>query len=418
MDSRPIPLDAHLAAFAREGHRLAWMLRHPDPTRGTVHTPREIAQQPWLWRHTARQLAEAAPALRAFLDRAGLVDPDGRTTLALTGAGTSDYVGVSVAGALQQRLGLPVDHWPTTRVTVEPDAFWLPGRRYVMVHVARSGNSPESVAVLDAGLALHPDSVRHVVVTCNPDGSLAERARQHPDRVFLLVLHEACNDRGLAMTSSFTSMAVAALGVGHLDDPAPYVDLLDRLAEAGDVALARFSDVLFEAASPGLTRAFFLGNGGLLGAAIESALKLQELTTGRIMAKGEDTLAFRHGPISAVDATTLVGFFLSADPAVRRYEVDVVDQFRDAFAELGTRILVVGAGLPDGLEGPGLDRLDVDPEGRFAIPAGYEAPVAVLVGQMLGLFASHRHGLNVDDPSVDKALYSRTVQGVRIYDAA
>ena len=411
-------LDAHLSAFAREGHRLAWMLRHPDPARGTVHTPREIAQQPWLWRHTARQVAEAAPALRAFLDRAGLFEPDGCSTLALTGAGTSDYVGASVGDALQRALGVVVDHWPTTRVTVQPKSFWLPGRRYVMVHVARSGNSPESAAVLDAGLAQHPDAIRHVVVTCNPDGLLAARAREHPDRVFLLVLHEACNDRGLAMTSSFTSMTVAALGLGHLDDPAPYVDLVDRLAEAGEGVLARFSDLLFDAASPDLARAFFLGNDGLLGAAIESALKLQELTTGRIMAKGEDTLAFRHGPISAVDAGTLVGFFLSADPVVRRYETDVVAQFRDAFAEIGTRTLVVGAGLPESLGGDDLDVLDYDPDGQFAIPAGYEAPVAVLVGQVLGLFASHRHGLNVDDPSVDKALYSRTVQGVRIYDAA
>jgi tagatose-6-phosphate ketose/aldose isomerase len=35
---------------------------------------------------------------------------------------------------------------------------------------------------------------------------------------------------------------------------------------------------------------------------------------------------------------------------------------------------------------------------------------------MAGLFAAYRRGVNVDEPSVEKALYSRTVQGVQLYD--
>lgn len=41
-----------------------------------------------------------------------------------------------------------------------------------------------------------------------------------------------------------------------------------------------------------------------------------------------------------------------------------------------------------------------------------------LVGQPAGLPAVYQGGLNVDEPSVEKALYNRTVQGVQIYDPA
>ena len=52
------------------------------------------------------------------------------------------------------------------------------------------------------------------------------------------------------------------------------------------------------------------------------------------------------------------------------------------------------------------------------MPALQQTNVAVLIGQMAGLFAAYRRGVNVDEPSAEKALYNRTVQGVQIYDPA
>src|SRR5690606_22086409 len=139
-------------------------------------------------------------------------------TLVLTGAGTSDYIGQSVTDLLRERLNTAVLSWPTTRITASPGSFFAGGRSRIMVHFARSGNSPESLAVLDIALEHHADRIRHVVITCNAEGELAKRAQRNPDEVFLIVLDDASNDRGLAMTSSFSTMVVAAQSIAHLDE--------------------------------------------------------------------------------------------------------------------------------------------------------------------------------------------------------
>ncbi len=414
MEKIQFSLDDYLAEQAAAPNRLARLLEHPDPARGVVHTPREIAQQPWLWRHTARGVAREAKELRAFLETAGLYAAENRPAILFAGAGTSDYVGRSLVDLLRRGFRTDAASYSTTRMTARPEDFLVEGRRYLMVHFARSGNSPESRAVLEALLDHHAEAVHHVVITCNDEGALAQLARQHPERVYLLVLHEACNDEGLAMTSSFSCMVTAGQALVHLDDVAAFVEQVDRVATAGGHVLYTYAVDLYCLANPALERAFYLGNADLLGAAAESALKVQELTAGQVLATCEDTLAFRHGPISAVDSHSLIGFFLSEDPYTRRYELDVLRQYRAAFQEMGARTLVVSAQPPD-VDPPPDVVVAYDPEGLWRVPVGYQANLAVLVGQLVGLFAAYRRHCHVDDPSVDKALYHRTVQGVKLY---
>ncbi len=423
MNVDELSVEAYLADFAEQEHVLARMIRHPEPARGTVHTPREIAQQPLLWRHTARAVREQAGALKAFLQEAGCYGGDGPApTVVFAGAGTSDYVGLSVVDLLRARLGAHVVHWPTTRITPCPEALLRPGERYLLLHVARSGNSPESAAVLDLGLERPAEEVRHLVITCNAEGQLARRAAEHPDKVRTLVMHEASNDRGLAMTSAFSCMVVAAQALGSLDDMDAFVERVDRQAAAAEHVLRAHTGALYDLAGAELERAFYLGNGDLLGAATESALKVQELTGGRLIAKGEDTMAFRHGPISAVNGRSLVVFFLSACRHARPYELDVLRQYQDAFAEIGAHVLVVADRAPRDLEeDEGLalrDNVTVvscDPEGTWPARRLEQVNLATLVGQLVGVFAAYRRGVHVDDPSAENALYNRTVQGVRIY---
>lgn len=393
---------------------LTEMVRTPDESQGLLHTPREIFQQPFLWRQTAHLMRQHAEPLHAFLERAGLYASAERPQIVLTGAGTSDYVGLSLSDLLRRHFAAATSNWPTTRIAASPDIFMHDGQALLMVHFARSGNSPESRAVLELGL--EREGVYHLVITCNAEGELAQLARQHAERVYLVVLAEAANDRGLAMTSSFTAMVTAGQALAHLEAMDDYVGLVERIAGAGEYLLDTYAEAIYELASRGMGRAFYLGNRDLYGAAVESALKVQELTVGKLIAVGEDTLAFRHGPISAVEAGTLVGFYLSADAFTRRYELDVLRQYEGAFARLGAQPVVVGGelALPEGSDE--VLAIDYDPEGRWQVPALYQVVVSVLVGQLFGLFASVHRGFNVDDPSVEKALYSRTVQGVQIYE--
>jgi tagatose-6-phosphate ketose/aldose isomerase len=196
-----------------------------------------------------------------------------------------------------------------------------------------------------------------------------------------------------------------------------FVDLIDRLAAAAEAFIADGADQIDSLVDVDhLRRVVFLGNGDLFGAASESALKVQELTAGAIIAKSEDPLAFRHGPVSAVDANTLVTFFLSADPYTRRYELDVLNQYRSAFHALGARTAVLAADTSEFAVRDGMTALTYDQGGVHRIPRLHQVNLAVLFGQMLGLFASYRMGYDVDEPTSNSGLYARTVQGVQLYD--
>lgn len=417
MKTRLPSIDTYLARQAMNGtHALSKLLQKPEKENGVVHTPREIAQQPLLWLYTERLMRKHAPQLRKFLSKAGLYEKGECPTILFVGAGTSDYVGLSVADLLRTTFGVPTDHCPSTRITVSPESYLRKDRRYIIVHFARSGNSPESSAVLDMALSRYEAGINHIVVTCNPDGVLAQRARQNPDQIYLVLLDEASNDRGLAMTSSYSAMVLAGQALAFLDRMDVFSHRVEAMVKAAERMVETHADALYELASPELERAIFLGNLDLLGAATESALKVQELTAGQVMAASEDTLAFRHGPVSAVNDRTLVCFYLSADPYTRRYELDVIQQYQDAFLELGARTLVVSSEPLDISLSPEIHTVVCDPERKWNIPIFFQVQLAGLVGQLLGLFSSYRRHINVDTPSQDKALYSRTVQGVQIYD--
>lgn len=403
----------YIRAVSNADHDLARLLNNPDENRGSVHTPREIAQQPFMWRRTARQIKSQAPELRQFLESAGLYASDNRAQLVFAGAGSSDYVGQSITDLLRVSLKTSTINWPSTRLTVAPDALLCPKQNSVLIHFSRSGNSPESTATFKWALNNRRETTRQLVITCNGEGELAKRARRHPQHAYLLVLDNAANDEGLAMTSSFSSMVVAGQALAYLDRMEEFEQIIERVSAAAEHVLDHFTDSLSALARDTGGRAFYLGNNDLLGAAAESALKVQELTAGDIVARGEDTMAFRHGPISAVDRDTLICFFLSSDSSIRRYETDVLEQFHEAFSEIGANTVTVGP--EDSREQRSNGVLSIGYGGR-EIPPYFQVGPAVLVGQLLGLFAAYDRGRNVDNPSEEKALYSRTVQGVTLYD--
>jgi tagatose-6-phosphate ketose/aldose isomerase len=385
------PLPTYLAARAAAASALTRQA-------GRGHTAREILQQPWTWRTTADQLSREGPSLANAL----LAEPP--ETVVLLGAGTSDYVGRSVRDALHDGLRAHVAACPTTDFILRPRAF-LPERgRVLMAHFARSGNSPESAEALRVGLALLPDRARHWVVTCNDRGHLAEMARRHPSACALTLLHPATHDQGLAMTSSYSNMALAGL---WLAGPERFFDLAERLAQVAETALSSSADTLAELATRPFERAFYLGTGALEAAAIESALKMQELTRGIVLTKPDTFLAFRHGPISALRRESLLVAFFSSDPHVRRYEEDLAAQLR-----MGTRVFVCDEAA-DALRASGGAPIEIP--GYGDIPDTYRAPIAVLVGQLLAFFRALALGVDPDDPAGKEGMYSRVVQGVRVH---
>ena len=211
--------------------------------------------------------------------------------------------------------------------------------RYLAVSLARSGDSPESGAAVER--LLREERARQLLITCNRNGALAVRYRSTP-RVESIVLAAETNDQSLVMTSSFTNLVLAAGSLG--DDGERSRKSAARLAAAGRALLAERAGDVASLARRAYPAAVFLGSGGLLGVAHESALKMLESNGGRVVTLADSFLGLRHGPMAAVREDSLIVAFLSSVPAVRAYERDVLLELRRK--GLGGWRLLVGERIP------------------------------------------------------------------------
>jgi len=277
---------------------------------GLVHTLREILQQPLTWRQTYQNVVRSSRIIEMFLTNAGVgADRSVPLNVLLVGAGSSDYIGKSVCALLQKQWNCSVQAVPSTDLLTNMEDHVLADSEILWISFSRSGDSSEGVAVLEQALARYP-RIAHFIITCNQKGKMAPFARR--PNVFSFVLDDEVNDRGLAMTSSFSNMVIVAQALAHYRTLSTYGSIVENLALAGSIVLPAAMSLCERIVDEKFSRVCFLGTGPLKGAAIESGLKVVELTGGRIVGLTESFLGLRHGPLSAVDRDTLVVGFLSA----------------------------------------------------------------------------------------------------------
>lgn len=367
--------------------------------RGLLHTPGEIAQQPATWRRTLQLFETMQPELQDFLREAH----QRRWTIFMVGAGTSDYIGHALAALLRTQWQCEVAAIASTDLLTNRDDFILPDRDYLWISFSRSGDSPEGVAVLEQALDACLN-VRHLVISCNKDGRMVELAQQST-RSLAVILDDAVNDRSLAMTSSYTNMVVFGQALAHLWNSGSYHATLDSMTQAAEYLLGDGAEQAHTLAAQHPHRACFVGAGSLMATARESALKLLELTSGRVQTMYETTLGLRHGPMSALTPQTLFTIFLSHDERRRSYDVDLLKEVR-AKGVVRTIVTIGGtdAASDFSLDCPAFRRID----------DLYRPAVDVIFGQLLGLFASIEFGMSPDSPS-PSGLISRVVEKFAIY---
>jgi D-galactosamine 6-phosphate deaminase/isomerase len=395
------PWLASLAGATRDVGRLLDATPDEQERVGTLHTLREIGQQPSTWLETTARVADQAEAIASEVRT---VAGAPRGSIVLTGSGSSLYAGECLAPGLQAALRLPVHAVSAGELLIHPTAFVPVSGPCLLVSFGRSGNSPESCGAIDAVREAVP-ACRHLLITCNPQGGLATRYRDDP-RVTCVQLDEKTNDRSLVMTSSFTNMVLAARVLGRTADVAGYRAEGSALAHAGAQILLRDSDGLAAAGRGGYGSAVYLGTAGRYGAAREAALKMLEMTDGRVKTFPETYLGLRHGPMCAIDDDTLVVCFLSSDPVARAYEADLVREL--ARKQLGSRRVIVGREVPRDLVS-GRDVV-VDLPARPGLGDDEGVPILdVLVGQLLAVFRCLSLGLRPDMPS-DDGVINRVVE--------
>jgi len=370
-------------------------------TAGGYWTAREISQQPAIWPQIEQLIAGDTAASRAFL---GTLMQRGDLRIVLTGAGTSAFVGECVAPALARKTGLRVDAVATTDLVGSPKSWLKHEVPTLLVSFARSGNSPESVAALN----LAEQSVQechHLIFTCNADGALY-RLGKYTRNTRIVLLPEETNDRGFAMTSSFSGMLLAAAMTFELI--ASDAESVAQLARSAAELLAGTMPLIGSLARERFERIVYLGSNALKGLAREAALKTLELSDGQVVAISDTPLGFRHGPKTIINGRSLVVVLLCNDPYTRRYEVDLLDELRaDGVA---ARVLALTAQ-------PARVHLHADDVALSGAAAASDLalclPYAVFA-QSLAFMQSLSLGLKPDVPNA-RGTVNRVVQGVTIY---
>jgi len=377
--------------------------------RGLTHTPAEIAQQPDTWAATLDLFHRHRAEIRDFLGHAGIAaSQDNRPTVFLIGAGTSDYVARCLAQLLRRLWQTEVIAIPSTDLLTHMEQHLVPGHPYLWISFSRSGDSPEGVAVLENALRKYPN-IHHLIVSCNKNGrmitgSVGER------QALGICLNDEVNDRGLAMTSSFSNMVVFGHCLAHMSSPGEYDKVLAAMIAAGRSFLPIAADCAALLASKSYRKVCFVGSGPLAAVAREAALKLMELTAGETQTMWESSLGLRHGPMAGLKPSDLFVIFLSSDDRVQKYELDLL-------SEVGRKKIVdarVVVGTYQKASVNGLAEHYLAPEISSPLPDDYRPPVDVIFGQLLGLFSSLAWKLKPDCPSPTGAI-SRVVGGVTIY---
>jgi len=370
---------------------------------GALHTATEIYGQPGLWREVYEKVSAEKPLILNFLKKATKHDC---LRVVLTGAGTSAYIGLSLIGAFSRHVKKFTAAIPTTDLVTHPHDYLDSETPVLLISFARSGNSPESVAAANITDSFCKN-VYHLIITCDGSGELANFSTKSEKYVF--VLPTEANDQSLAMTGSYSGMLLAGLLIARLNEIDQLQGQIILLEIYAGELLNKYWEDIAALAKVDFQRAVFLGSGPLNGTAIESQLKLQELTDGMIICKNDSFLGFRHGPKAVVDDKTLVFFLFSNSDYVKQYELDLVASMGN-----GHKALCQAGLLESGDEMPNLDYFFILSENGKWLEEEFLPVVSILPAQMLGFFKSLQLGLKPDLPSASGAI-SRVVKGVIIY---
>ena len=377
-------------------------------THGATATAREIAQQGDCWEKIPALLATTNPALKTRLHAAL---HDARATIAFSGAGTSAYVGDILAPAIQRHSRAHSLATASTDLVAQPAGKLPRDAHGFLFAFARSGNSPESVASLEKAATIAPELVP-VAVTCNDRGALAEHCRN--GHGYCCQMPPETHDESFVMTSSFSTMTLftAALCREALDLPPPdFAALAVAQRHARDTYYTSPAlDALARAA-----RIIYLGSDALYGAARESALKILEMTAGKIPTMAETTLGFRHGPKSLINNETAVCFFISSDPYSQQYDRDlaleVLGDGNAAYVHIYAPAAFLARYPEIAASRAHVTAFDAALDGQDDAAL---APLYVQYAQLTGLRCALDAGISPDNPSPDGSV-NRVVKGVTVY---
>jgi glutamine---fructose-6-phosphate transaminase (isomerizing) len=327
-------------------------------------TEQEILSQPQAWTETIRDLKAQQSDIEQLRKQIDF------NQIIFTGCGSTYYLSLAAAAFCQQVTGRIVRGIPASELWLNPQNYYLPDGKTLLVAVSRSGETTETLNASESFKAAGRGTV--LTLSCYPDHPLTEIGD-------LNLVFPSGQESSIAQTRAFTTLYLSAIGLacilGNRQDILQMMEKLPALCE-NTLQLARPWAERISRDSR-LDRFYFLGSGLRYGLACELSLKMKEMSLSQ--SEPFHFMEFRHGPKSMVTGTTLLFGLLSRSTG--SYEKTVLNEMSALGA--GTFTLAPEEGdiafttdLPEAL-----------------VNALYLPP-----GQLLAYERSIARGLNPDEP--------------------
>lgn len=373
-----------------------------------LNTAKEIIQQPDTWRESVKNLIKNKIEIKSFID-SFLSKKEFR--IILTGAGTSAFAGEVCEPYLTSLLNKRVEAIATTDLVASPKSYFIKDIPTLLVSFARSGNSPESVHAVNLARQL-VDELYQVVITCNENGKLAKNT-VNDEKSLLLLMPPQTNDLGFAMTSSFTTMVLNAMAVFNIDNIENFSSDVDKLSNSVNDFIENNIEKVTSLANEDFERIVYLGSSTSKGIARESALKVLELTAGKVNASYDTPLGFRHGPKSVVDDETVSVIYISNDEYTRKYDLDLAKEM--LAHKKNDKVVIVGDNIEEDILNKAdyvfnVENINYTVENEVLLPLQQ-----IIFGQMLSFLKSVNLGITPDNPCPTGEV-NRVVQGVILHE--
>ena len=372
-------------------------------------TLNEIYQQPVTWRKTCQQIKNTKDQIQYFIDQVITLDD---FDVILTGAGTSGFIGESLFSFLNTKLNHRVKSCMSTDIVLTPENYLSRTKPCLLVSFARSGNSPESTGVIEIAETVC-EKVYHLIITNNKDGELSKTGSKKGN-CFLINLTDETLDQSFAMTSSFSNMYLAAYLCFNLESIDSILEKIDKNIESGQIYLSKNYKKAEQIVDEfDFNRIVYLGSNVLKGISMESALKMLELTSGKVAALSDSPLGFRHGPKSFVDDSTLTVIFFSDMEYTRKYETDLLKEL--SAQRKGNKLVAISNADDSYISSLADYTVTFDIQGMVNnVLLGLDF---ILFAQTLAVLKSLKMGITPDNPCPTGEV-NRVVKGVTIYPYA
>jgi glucosamine--fructose-6-phosphate aminotransferase (isomerizing) len=336
------------------------------------HTWNEIRSQGDVWKSVLSELQQSA-VVKEILESITR-----RTNWIFVGCGTSYYLAEAAATSWTMLTGRPARALPSSEVLLFPQLLRSEGRDVQAVAISRSGKTSETLRA--AGILQRELHIPTIGITCEANSELAGICAQ-------TIALKACDEKSTVMTQSFTSMLLSLqfLAARHAGKEPFIAELRDMAGRFAPKIAGLAEKIETFVVQHSFEDFVFLGQGAFHGIAREAALKVMEMSCS--YSQFFHTLEFRHGPKAIVSPATCLMFFLS--DSGQQAEAEVLAEMK----ELGGTTIAVCNRATAAIRASANLTLELHGGSELAGLAPFVVP-----GQLLGLFAGIKKGLNPDQP--------------------